>query len=218
MTSFPKQLTQGYQDFMAGRFKSESARYRALGDNGQQPDVMIIGCCDSRVSPEVIFDAGPGEMFVVRNVANLVPPYEPDSDSYHGTSAAIEFGVNGLNVKHIVVLGHASCGGVRSIYDSASPLGKGNFIGKWMSQLEAQAQQLREAPGSRDENIRNLEFAAVAHSLENLKTFPYIAERLARGELALHGCYFGVATGLLFVRNPEDGVFSPAPVDASLLD
>ena len=218
MTKFPPQLTQGYQDFMARRFKSESSRYRALAEAGQQPDVMIIGCCDSRVSPEVIFDAGPGEMFIVRNVANLVPPYEPDSDSYHGTSAAIEFGVNGLNVKHIVVLGHASCGGVRSIYDHASPLGKGDFIGKWMSQLAPAAERLRNAPGTREQNIRNLEFAAVEHSLENLKTFPYIAERLARGEIALHGCYFGVATGLLFVRNPEDGAFAPAPVDPEWLE
>lgn len=218
MTTFPSHLTQGYQNFMARRFKSESQRYRELGEEGQQPDVMIIGCCDSRVSPEVIFGAGPGEMFIVRNVANLVPPYEPDSDSYHGTSAAIEFGVNGLNVKNIVVLGHASCGGVRSIYDNASPLGKGDFIGKWMSQLAPAAERMREAPGSREQNLRNLEFAAVEHSLENLKTFPYIAERLARGEIALHGCYFGVATGLLFVRNPENGVFSPAPVDPELLD
>ena len=106
---FPKRLTEGYQSFLAGRFHSERSRYEKLAETGQSPEILIIGCCDSRVSPEAIFDAGPGEMFVVRNVANLVPPCDPDSESsYHGTSAAIEFAVNGLNVKHIVVLGHAN--------------------------------------------------------------------------------------------------------------
>ena len=212
----PKQLHSGYQSFMNGRFKNESARYKSLGEVGQKPEVMVIGCCDSRVSPEVIFDAGPGELFVVRNVANLVPPYEPDSESFHGTSAAIEFGVHGLNVKHIVVLGHASCGGVQSIYDSAEPLSKGDFIGKWMSQLEPLAATMRDQPGTRADNIRTLELATVAHSLSNLMAFPYIAERVASGALTLHGCYFGVATGLLFVRDPNTGEFSPCPVDAMM--
>ena len=150
---FPKRLCEGYQTFLEGRFHSESSRYQALAEKGQNPEILIIGCCDSRVSPDAIFDAGPGEMFVVRNVANLVPPYDPDHESsYHGTSAAIEFAVNGLNVKHIVVLGHASCGGIRSFFDDAKPLSKVDFIGKWMSQITPVAERLGPGTGDRAAN------------------------------------------------------------------
>lgn len=207
---FPKRLTEGYQSFLDGRFHAESSRYLKLAETGQSPEILIIGCCDSRVSPEVIFDAGPGEMFVVRNVANLVPPCDPDSESsYHGTSAAIEFAVNGLNVKHIVVLGHASCGGIRFFFDDARPLSKGDFIGKWMSQIEPVAQRLGPASGDREANLKRLELATVEHSLNNLMTFPSIRSRVERGELELHGTYFGVATGLLFLRDPATGEFKP---------
>jgi len=216
---FPKRLSQGYQAFLAGRFANERSRYRALGELGQQPDILIIGCCDSRVSPEIIFDAGPGEMFVVRNVANLVPPYQPDS-AYHGTSAAIEFAVNGLQVRHIVVLGHASCGGIRSFYDGAEPLSPGDFIGKWMSQIAPVAESLDaagsggEGSGERATRLKRLELAVVEHSLANLMTFPYIRRRVEAGEMALHGAYFGVATGLLFVRDPATGRFEAVTEDA----
>jgi carbonic anhydrase len=203
---FPERLTSGYQDFLAGRFHAERNRYRQLAE-GQSPEIMVIGCCDSRVAPELIFDAGPGEMFVLRNVANLVPPYEPDSH-YHGTSSAIEFAVNGLNVKHIVVMGHASCGGIRSYYDDAEPLAKGDFIGKWMSQIEATASKV-DLTGERQADLRRLELRVVEHSLKNLMTFPYIRQRVERGELQLHGAYFGVATGLLFIRDPQSGEFLP---------
>lgn len=210
---FPKRLTEGYQSFLNGRLPSESSRYQALAERGQSPEVLIIGCSDSRVSPEVIFDAGPGEMFVIRNVANLVPPCEIDaaSTSYHGTSAAIEFAVNGLNVKHIVVLGHASCGGIRAFHDDAKPLSKLNFIGKWMSQIEPVAERLRMQPdaGNRDTDIKRLELAVIEHSLANLLTFPSIRSRFAAGELDLHGAYFGVATGMLFVRDPATREFLP---------
>ncbi|MGS1007708.1 carbonic anhydrase [Achromobacter anxifer] len=207
---FPKRLTEGYQSFLGGRFPSESSRYQKLAESGQNPEILIIGCCDSRVSPEVIFDAGPGEMFVVRNVANLVPPCEPDSESsYHGTSAAIEFAVNGLNVKHIVVLGHASCGGIRSFFDDAKPLSKGDFIGKWMSQIEPVAERLGPGTGDRQANLKRLELAVVEHSLNNLMTFPSIRRRVEKGELELHGTYFGVATGLLYLRDPATGEFKP---------
>jgi carbonic anhydrase len=203
---FPERLTAGYQAFMTGRFPAERSRFHQLAA-GQNPEIMVIGCCDSRVAPELIFDAGPGEMFVLRNVANLVPPYEPDSH-YHGTSSAIEFGVIGLNVKHIVVMGHASCGGIRSYYDDAEPLAKGDFIGKWMSQIEQTAGKL-ELPGERQADLRLLELTVVEHSLKNLMTFPYIRQRVDRGELQLHGAYFGVATGLLFIRDPASGGFVP---------
>ncbi|HTJ99840.1 MAG TPA: carbonic anhydrase [Bordetella sp.] len=203
---FPERLASGYQDFLSGRFPAERNRFRKLAE-GQNPEIMVIGCCDSRVAPELIFDAGPGEMFVLRNVANLVPPYEPDSH-YHGTSSAIEFAVNGLNVKHIVVMGHASCGGIRSYYDDAEPLAKGDFIGKWMSQIEETARKI-DLSGERQADLRRLELWVVEHSLKNLMTFPYIRQRVQRGELQLHGAYFGVATGLLFIRDPRSGEFVP---------
>ncbi|HEY0295638.1 MAG TPA: carbonic anhydrase [Bordetella sp.] len=208
---FPKQLSDGYQSFLTGRLPSERSRYQALAERGQQPEVLIIGCCDSRVSPEVIFDAGPGELFVIRNVANLVPPCETDtaSSSYHGTSAAIEFAVNGLNVKHIVVLGHASCGGIRSFYDDGEPLSKLDFIGKWMSQIQPVADRLGPGTGDRDADIKRLELGVIEHSLANLLTFPSIRRRVDTGELQLHGAYFGVATGMLFVRDPVTRGFTP---------
>jgi carbonic anhydrase len=207
----PDRLHQGYQAFLGGRFSSERSRYHSLAIAGQDPKIMVIGCCDSRVSPEVIFDAGPGEMFVLRNVANLVPPYEPDTGSQHGTSAAIEFAVHGLNVEHIVVLGHASCGGVKAVYDNAAPLAAGDFIGKWMSQIEPLARRLEPRGPVRADNIRRLELAVVEQSLANLMTFPYIRRLVEEGKLKLHGTYFGVATGLLFVRDEATGEFHPCP-------
>lgn len=207
---FPRRLTEGYRSFLAGRFLSERSRYEKLAEIGQSPEILIIGCCDSRVSPETIFDAGPGEMFVVRNVANLVPPCDSDSESsYHGTSAAIEFAVNGLNVKHIVVLGHASCGGIRAFFDSAKPLTTGDFIGKWMSQIAPAAADLGPGTGDRAANLKRLELAVIGHSLNNLMTFPFIRHRVEKGELELHGTYFGVATGILFLRDTATGEFHP---------
>ncbi len=210
---FPERLVAGYRAFLADRFPGEQSRFARLAETGQRPEVMVIGCCDSRVSPEVIFDASPGELFVVRNVANLVPPYAPDGD-YHGTSAALEFGVQALKVKHIVVLGHARCGGIQAFAEGTAPLSTGDFIGKWMTMIAPAAERLgpREN-GSNEDYLARLERAAIEQSLKNLMTFPYVAERVARGELALHGAYFGVATGVLLVRNPRDGAFVPAIAD-----
>jgi carbonic anhydrase len=204
----PERLAQGYRSFLQGRFPNERSRYQALAESGQNPEILVIGCCDSRVSPEVIFDAGPGELFVIRNVDILVPPCESDA-SFHGTSAAIEFAVNGLNVKHIVVLGHASCGGVRAFHDDAEPLSRIDFIGKWMSQISPVADRLGPSTGDRATDLKRLELAVVEHSLSNLMTFPSIRRRVEQGELQLHGTYFGVATGMLFVRDPATGAFSP---------
>jgi len=139
--SLPARLIEGYEAFRSGRLAAEQDRYRDLAEQGQSPEIMVIGCCDSRVSPEVIFDARPGELFVVRNVANLVPPYSPDG-TYHGVSAALEFGVGALRVKHIVVLGHARCGGVRAFAEDSAPLSPGDFIGKWMSLIAPAAEKL----------------------------------------------------------------------------
>src|ERR1700681_3044926 len=128
----PPRLIEGYRAFAGGRLPREQDRYRELAEGGQAADVMVVGCCDSRVSPEVIFDARPGELFVVRNVANLVPPYSSDG-TYHGVSAALEFGVGALKVKHIVILGHAHCAGLRAYAESSEPISPGDFIGRWMS-------------------------------------------------------------------------------------
>ncbi|VFR51573.1 Carbonic anhydrase [plant metagenome] len=209
MKVFPQRLNEGYRNFLEGRFNSERQRYRDLAEKGQNPEILIIGCCDSRVSPEVIFDAGPGELFVVRNVANLVPPYEPGTGSYHGVSAAIEFANSGLKVKHIVVLGHASCGGVKAFYEDGKPLSDSDFIGKWMSQIQPAADALGELGDDHIANLRKLELATVKLSLQNLMTFPGVRRRVEAGELQLHGTYFGVATGLLFILDHESDDFKP---------
>jgi carbonic anhydrase len=199
MSPFPTHLLEGYRTFTSQRLPTEQTRYRDLSLRGQSPEVMVIGCCDSRVSPEVIFDAGPGELFVVRNVANLVPVYAPDGGA-HGVSAALEYAVNVLKVKHVVVLGHAQCGGIRAFIDKIEPLSEGDFIGRWMQMFvkpgEIVEQRVRES--MQDFTIR-IEKAAVFRSLENLMTFPFVRSLAERGELNLHGAYFGVAEGSLFV-------------------
>jgi carbonic anhydrase len=207
---FPERLTEGYRSFVSGRFAHERTRYETLAEKGQRPDTMVIGCVDSRVSPEVIFDAGPGELLVVRNVANLVPPHEPDRGSQHGTSAALEFGVQALRVKHIVVLGHAQCGGIRAFADEQEPLSPGDFIGRWMAQIAPAAESLGPRGGEDAAAYRRqLEFASVELSLQNLMTFPCVRILVERGKLHLHGAYFGVATGRLLVRDPQTGRFEP---------
>jgi carbonic anhydrase len=199
MDLFPKALLDGYRTFRAQRLPTEQSRYRDLSVRGQAPETMVIGCCDSRVSPEVIFDAGPGELFVVRNVANLVPVYAPDTGA-HGVSAALEYAVNVLKVKHIVVLGHAQCGGIRAFIDKAAPLSPGDFIGKWMAMFikPGEIVEQRDHESMHDFTVR-IEKAAVFRSLENLGTFPFVTARVRSGELQLHGAYFGVAEGSLFV-------------------
>jgi carbonic anhydrase len=207
---FPSRLTSGYQSFLNGRLARERERYEELAKSGQHPEIMVIGCGDSRVAPETIFDADPGEIFVIRNIANLVPPCEPDTEtSFHGTSAAIEFGVNALKVKHIVVLGHASCGGVAAYASNAAPLTKRDFIGKWMSQIAPVAERVGPCTEDRQGWIRQLEWAVVDYSLENLMTFPAVRDAVEDGSLTLHGAYFGVGTGLLFIRDPATGHFAP---------
>jgi carbonic anhydrase len=138
---FPQQLIDGYRAFLAGQLRHEQDRYRELAESGQSPQIMVIGCCDSRVSPEVIFDARPGELFVVRNVANIVPPYAHDQHA-HGVSAALEFGVGALKIKHVVVLGHAQCGGVKAFAEDAEPLSPGDFIGNWMKLMAPAADKV----------------------------------------------------------------------------
>src|SRR6185436_10080495 len=181
--SFPDRLVEGYRDFLTGRLTLEQSRYRELAERGQSPEIMVIGCADSRVSPEVIFNARPGELFVVRNVANLVPPYAPDGQA-HGVSAALEFGVAALKVQHIVVLGHAQCGGVKAFAEDAEPLTPGDFIGKWMSLMAPAADKVgpRGTQGAADYLVR-LEQANIVNSLDNLMTFPRLRKMAERGEV-----------------------------------
>jgi carbonic anhydrase len=210
----PTRLIEGYEAFRTGRLPNEQSRYRDLAEQGQSPKIMVIGCCDSRVSPEVIFDAGPGELFVVRNVANLVPPFSPDG-TYHGVSAALEYAVQVLRVQHIVVLGHARCGGIRAFAEQGEPLSPGDFIGKWMSMIAPAAAAIgarSEAPGS---YFTRLEHAAMVTTLENLMTFPCVRILAERGRLTLHAAYFDVASGDLMVRDPLTGVLASVARNAS---
>jgi carbonic anhydrase len=205
--SFPHELIDGYRTFRSERLPTEQSRYKELSTRGQSPAVMVIGCCDSRVSPEVIFDAGPGELFVVRNIANLVPVYQPDGGA-HGVSAALEYAVSALKVKHIVILGHAQCGGIRAFIDNIEPLSPGDFIGRWMSMFIKPGEKVeqREHETILDFATR-IEKAAIFRSLENLMTFPFVRGQVENGELHLHGAYFGVAEGSLFVLDQDKKEF-----------
>ena len=206
--TFPQRLIEGYSAFAGGRLRVEQDRYRELAERGQHPEIMVIGCCDSRVSPEVIFDAHPGELFVVRNVANIIPPYAPDGLA-HGVSAALEFGVGALRVKHIVVLGHAQCGGVRAFAEDAAPLSPGDFIGNWMKLMAPAAEKTPRGDLSPAEYLTRLEHANIANSLDNLMTFPRLAKLVEKGKIATHGAYFGVASGDLSVLDKTTGKFGP---------
>jgi carbonic anhydrase len=210
----PAVLTDGYHAFTQGRLRREQSRFQELADSGQSPKVMLIGCCDSRVSPEVIFDARPGEVFVVRNVANLVPPYAPDGE-YHGTSAALEFAVQQLRVAHIVVLGHARCGGIRAFASrnlpDQKPLSPGDFIGKWISQLETVEGAKAPAKGqSIDDYVAMLEVSSLRNQLKNLRSFPCVNILEGRGKIQLHACHFDIATGQLSVYDEGSGQLMPA--------
>ena len=214
MDHLPAELLSGYRNFMGGRYATETTRYRELARKGQQPQTMVIACCDSRAAPETIFDAGPGELFVVRNVANLVPPYEPD-DRHHSTSAALEFAVQSLKVKNIVVLGHGRCGGIRAALDpSAEPLSPGDFIGKWMSLVSPAADTVT---GNKmmtvGERQTALERISIRYSIANLRTFPCVKILEGKGRLSLHGAWFDISTGELWIMNRETGDFERPEID-----
>ena len=208
MLQFPEELLSGYRNFMDGRYSQESDRYRSLAKEGQKPKALVVACCDSRAAPETIFDCGPGELFVVRNVANMVPPYEPDGN-YHSTSAALEFAIQSLMIPHIVVMGHGRCGGIQAaLSPSEKPLSTGDFIGKWMGLLNGPAEQIRAAgiltPGERQ---RALERVSVRNSIQNLRTFPFIKALEESGKLKLHGAWFDISTGELWIMDHKTGDF-----------
>jgi len=193
-------LQAGFRAFRAAYFERKPEVYGDLVKHGQKPKFLIVACSDSRVDPAILFGAEPGELFVVRNVANLVPPYQPDG-MCHGTSAAIEFAVRDLAVEHIVVLGHSSCGGIASLCAAAhGERPHRDFIAPWMA-LAATAGETEP---------RALEQAAIRGSLANLRGFPWIAEALDAGRLSLHGWWFDIAEGTLWTLDAATGAFQPS--------
>ena len=211
MTAFPKSLLEGYREFKTGRYATEEKRYRKLAEEGQSPECLVISCCDSRAAPEMVFNSAPGEIFVIRNVANLVPPYEPDGQ-YHSTSAAMEFAVQALKVKHIAVLGHGRGGGIRAALDPDSePLSPGDFIGKWMDLLGPAAEAVAaDTSMTGAERQTALERISIRNSIENLRSFPYVKALEDKGKLQLHGAWFDISGGELLMLDPETGDFTPA--------
>jgi carbonic anhydrase len=202
-------LLSGYHRFRAHAYPAQHRRWAELA-TGQEPPVMIIGCCDSRVDPATIFDTSPGQAFILRNVANLVPPFE-QGGGLHGVSAALEFAVTKLGVKHIVVMGHGACGGI-----SAALAGHGEpdriFIDKWIGLLdEARDKVLAAAP---EDPQHALELEGVKVSLGNLRSFSFVAEREAAGTLKLHGCWFAIAEGALYEYDEQAGHFHSLPESA----
>ena len=213
-------LIDGYRRFRQETYNRHRTRYDALTHKGQAPDVMVIACCDSRVDPTVVFDAAPGQMFVLRNVANLVPPFEAGGGQ-HSASAAIQYAVTELQVHHIVVLGHANCGGIAAALDGAFDSSGtddgagGNFIGKWMAMVQPAREKVLAAyeimPDMDPQ--RALEHAAIRQSVDNLRTFPFVRDAEAAGHLKLHGAYFGIADGILQVLDPDSGRFAAVELD-----
>jgi carbonic anhydrase len=208
MHRFPSSLLEGYRTFMDERYAREKDRYRTLADRGQAPTTMIIACCDSRAAPETIFNAGPGELFVLRNVANLVPVFEPGGGQ-HGTSAAIEFAVNSVRVSDIVVMGHGRCGGIGAALADGAPIAQGDFIGKWMSQLRPVTEEVTKySILTENERQTMLERLSIRASIRNLRTFPYVQSLETEGKLALHGAWFDISTGELWIMDPDTGDFT----------
>ncbi len=211
----PSALREGYAKFRQFKYARHSQRYMELAVKNQKPSTMVIACCDSRAAPETVFDASAGELFVVRNVANLVPPYAPDGER-HSTSAALEFAIHGIGVQHIVVMGHGRCGGIAAAAAQVQqPLSKSDFIGKWMSDVRDVVKSVPCPQGcNASDHHRLVERASVVHSLENLRSFPWISTLETRKELSLHGVWFDVALGELHVFDEQSGNWRLVPSEA----
>ena len=207
----PEYLVRRYHGWRATSHAENAAWFRRLAEEGQRPRTMVISCCDSRVNITHIFGADQGEFFMHRNIANLVPPYNPDGD-HHGTSAAIEYGVTALNVANLIVVGHSQCGGVAgcdAMCNGHAPEleAKTSFVGTWLNMLRPGHERVKDLPD--EERLTALEKEGVIVSLENLATFPFISERIADGRLALHGLWKNIADGTIEGYDPEKGVFAP---------
>jgi carbonic anhydrase len=195
-------LIAGYRRFRAGTWRNERTRFNELSKFGQKPRALVIGCSDSRTDPQMVFNAAPGELFVVRNVANLVPPYGPD-DQPHGSSAAIEFAVRALKIPQIIVMGHAMCGGIQALLNGA-PEDVSDFVSQWVRIAEPARLRAMTAPSEQRQNV--CEHESVRLSLANLMSFPWIATAVGAGTLKLHGCFFDIRSGIL-ERLGGDGIF-----------
>jgi carbonic anhydrase len=210
MTTGVDKLLDGYRRFRAGAFQDSKPLIQELVAQGQRPQVAVIACSDSRVEPATLFQTDPGDLFMIRNVANLVPPLEEDG-KFHGTSAALEFAVLGLNVKHVIVLGHAHCGGVKAMMNADTEGGQFTFVTQWVSMLAAAHRRVLATMAGADDETRTrvCEQNAVLVSLENLTTFPWVRERVEAGELQLHGWYIDIAEAKLSVYDGAQGKFEP---------
>lgn len=203
-------LLAGYRRFRATRYERKRDQWRKLAE-GQSPRAIIIACCDSRADPATIFDADPGEIFVVRNVANLVPPFESDGGR-HGVSAALEFAVTQLKVREIVVMGHEHCGGIQAALTGCfrdAPAGEGGFVASWMQQIDGPATEIAQKYGTGEDAARVLEEVGIRQSLANLRSFPFVAEREAKGEVTILGCHFSIGEGQLYLLDEAEDSFHP---------
>jgi carbonic anhydrase len=201
-------LVEGYKRFREGYYKENKALLYELAEQGQFPKIALVSCCDSRVEPTIIMDCNPGDLFVIRNVANLVPPCE-DSDNYHGTSAALEFAVTGLEVECIIVLGHTQCGGIKALMDSPQIPTAKTFISTWMKQLSEVKNSILENEDftSPEHRYHACEKQGIEQSIRNLMTFPWVRSRVESGNLKLHGWYYDLNSAELFGLESEEGVF-----------
>ena len=205
MTDRKDKLIAGYRAFRAGDYKAQKKLYEELGTHGQSPKVMLIACSDSRVDPTDIFDAYPGEMFVTRNVANIVPPLD-DSEGYHGTSATIEYAVKVLKVEMIVVMGHESCGGIQGCLDGMGHDPDAGYVGKWVSIINSVRDRVLARGLPEGEVHLQMELEGVRQSQANLMTFPFVREAVEAGHLKLQGAYFSIIQARLMLSN-DDGEF-----------
>lgn len=199
MQSSFKKILEGYQAFRKNYALGDQAVMKYLSDYGQQPEAMVVSCCDSRVDPALILQCDPGDLFVVRNVANIVPPYEKD-DAHHGTSAALEFGIRFLNVKHLILLGHSQCGGIQALLDRHNDH-KNDFIDNWMS--------LVKLNNADTHNVDTYAKLALNRSHENCLNFPWIKEKVANGELSIHLWFFDIKSGQIFAYSDVEKKYQP---------
>jgi carbonic anhydrase len=210
MNSGIDKLLQGYRSYRDGSYENNRNLIEGLVTRGQRPEVAVVACSDSRVDPAFLFQSDPGDLFMVRNVANLVPPMEEEG-TYHGTSAALEFAILGLGVKHLIVLGHAHCGGIKLMMDAQPDSTVFKYVSPWVSMLAAAHRRVLATMGQADEaaRIRACEQNAVLVSLENLTTFSWVRERVESGELQLHGWYVDIAIPELSAYDWESRSFKP---------
>jgi len=203
-------LLEGYRRFRANRFETARERWQELAE-GQTPRAIVIACSDSRADPATIFDTNPGEIFVVRNVANLVPPFEIGGGR-HGVSAALEFGVTQLGVGEVVVMGHERCGGISAALTGQfldAPEGEGGFVATWMAQIDDPAEAIARDHGTGEDAQRLLEEVAIRQSLANLRSFPFVSEREKNGTLKVMGCHFSIRDGELWLLDEAEDRFRP---------